>query len=155
MTSKKKISAREKKAKAFINKAMDNWDSNDPHDSEQKIRISNIIHDHRLDLHPLFDETIFIHKLSMIWTRTHPAGYESKQDMLREWEVFRPDVLFPEKNAIIELDGDWHFKTKKGVKQTNKRNEWYEYVGLDLTWYYTPDFDKMDDDSIIVDLVRI
>jgi very-short-patch-repair endonuclease len=82
-----------------------------------------------------------------------PAGYETKEALWRDWEVFKPDLLFPIKNLIIEIDGDFHFNTKKGVRQTNKRNEFYEYAGIKLIWYEAKTLKAMSDAELFLDLV--
>ena len=57
------------------------------------------------------------------------------------------------KNLIIEIDGDFHFNTKKGVIQTNKRNQYYEYAGIRLIWYETKALNKMSDAELYLDLL--
>ena len=64
-----------------------------------------------------------------------------------------PDMLFGLKNMIIELDGDWHFNTEKGVKQTKRRNQYYEYAGIKLVTFVTKELEKMSDKKIL-DLLR-
>ena len=121
--------------KSFIHRAQKDWDSTDGHDMNEKNRIAEVLRNNKIRHYPLFDQTIFIDKQTFKWTQTHPLGYTTKAELWRDWEVFMPDLLFTHKNLIIEVDGDWHFNTHKGVKQTNKRNEYYEYAGIRLIWF--------------------
>ena len=121
--------------KQWIHKALKEWDSTDGHDMNEKNRIAQSLRDSHISHYPLFDQTIFIHKQTFKWQQEQPTGYTSKEDLWRDWEIFKPDLLFAMKNLIIEVDGDWHFNTTKGVKQTNKRNEYYEYAGIRLIWF--------------------
>jgi len=121
--------------KQWIHKAQKEWDSTDGHDMNEKNRIAQILHDSHVRHYPLFDQTIFINRQSHSWQQEQPKGYKSKEELYRYWEIFKPDLLFPMKNLIIEVDGNWHFNTHKGVKQTNKRNEYYEYAGIRLVWF--------------------
>ena len=140
--------------KQWIHRAQRGWDSTDGHDLGEKNRIATILRNNNIRHYPLFDETIFINKQTFKWVKEQPKGYSSKEDLLREWEVFKPDLFFPMKNLVIEIDGDFHFNTKKGVKQTNKRNEWYEYAGLKLIWYHAQTLKDMSDAQLFLDLVN-
>ena len=140
--------------KQWIHRAQRGWDSTDGHDTGEKNRIATILRNTNIRHYPLFDETIFINKQTFKWVKEQPKGYSSKEDLLREWEVFKPDLFFPMKNLVIEIDGDFHFNTKKGVKQTNKRNEWYEYAGLKLIWYHAQTLKDMSDAQLFLDLVN-
>ena len=140
--------------KQWIHRAQRGWDSTDGHDTGEKNRIATILRNTNIRHYPLFDETIFINKQTFKWVKEQPKGYSSKEDLLREWEVFKPDLFFPMKNLVIEIDGDFHFNTKKGVKQTNKRNEWYEYAGLKLIWYHAQTHKDMSDAQLLLDLVK-
>lgn len=139
--------------KQWIHKAQKDWDPTDGHDTAQKNRIAEILRDNHIRHYPIFDETIFINKKTFKWQRNHPTGYNTKEDLLRDWEVFKPDLLFPMKNLIIEIDGDFHFNTAKGIKQTNKRNQYYEYSGIRLIWYETKTLNKMSDAELYLDLL--
>ncbi len=139
--------------KQWIHYSQKNWDSSDAHDTEQKNRIAEILRDKHIRRYPLFDETIFIHKQDHSWVREQPKGYTSKEELWRDWEVFKPDMLFPKNNMIIEIDGDFHFNSEKGVKQTNKRNEYYEYAGIKLIWYYTKTLNEMSDGELYLSLL--
>jgi len=137
--------------KSFIHKAMKDWDSSDGHDSEEKNRIALILR--KLRFYPVFDRTIFINKQNHTWTDEHPRGYNSKADLLRDYEVFIPDILIKKYNMIIELDGNFHFNTKKGVRQTNKRNEYYEYAGIRLIWFHSTMLKDLSDYDIARQIV--
>ena len=139
--------------KAFIHRAQKEWSSDDGHDGREKNRIATILRNNAIRHYPLFDETIFISKQTHRWTKEHPKGYTSKEDLWRDYEIFKPDLLFPMKNMIIEIDGDWHFNTTKGVKQTNKRNEWYEYAGIKLIWFTAAAVKEMSDAELFLALV--
>ena len=133
-------------------KAMKNWDPNDPHDWKQKDRIANIIRKNHLHHYPLFDETIFINKNTFSWTKIHPSGFQSKEELLLQWQPFKPDMLFSLKNTIIEIEGKFHTDTAKGVRQTKKRNQYYEYAGINLIIFQTQTLNKMTDKQLLEEL---
>ena len=116
---------------------MKNWDSNDPHDWQEKQRVVNIIRDRTGLIGAVYDETIFVHKQTFEWTTIQPKGFKSKEELMRTYEIFKPDILYKKHNLIIELDGDFHFETEKGVRQTQKRNQYYEYMGVKFAWSYS------------------
>jgi len=134
-------------SKQWIHRAMKEWE--DAHDLKQKDRIAWLIRDNLLHHFPLFDQTIFINKTTFYWTKIHPAGYHSKGELLLHWEPFMPDLLFPLRNLIIEIDGEWHTNTAKGVKQTKKRNQYYEYAGIKLVTFVTEELNKMSDKKLL------
>jgi len=136
----------------YIHKAMKNWSSDDGHDLNEKDRISKIIRNNSLHHFPLLDETIFINKQTFYWTKTHPTGYKSKEHLLLDWRVFKPDMLFPLKNLIIEIDGTFHTNTTKGVKQTKLRNQYYEYSGIKLIIFDPAVMKKMSDKKLLAEL---
>lgn len=139
--------------KQWIHKAQKDWDSSDGHDLNEKNRICEILRDNHIRHYPLIDQTIFINKQTHEWQMGQPKGYTSKEDLWRDWEVFNPDLLFPQKNLIIEIDGDWHFNTEKGRKQTNKRNEYYEYAGIRLVWFTAQSIKDMSDGKLYLELL--
>jgi len=121
---------------------MKNWDSSDGHDWEEKKKCTEILNHFLGYRGALFDETIFVNKTTFEWQTKQPTGYESKEDLLRCWEVFKPDILIKKHNMIIEMDGDFHFNMKKGVKQTQKRNQYYEYMKIKFVWFYSGNENK-------------
>ena len=49
----------------------------------------------------------------------------------------------------IEIEGNWHLNTKKGIKQTNKRNSDYEYAKIKLLWMTPKEIlDAKSDDEL-------
>jgi len=128
--------------KQWINHSMKNWDSTDGHDWEEKNRMVNLLRTDLGLIGGLFDETIFVNKTTFKWQTTQPSVYENKEDLLRCWEIFKPDIIYKKHNLIIEMDGDFHFNTKKGVRQTEKRNQYYEYMGVKFVWYYSGNDNK-------------
>lgn len=138
-------------SKSWIHKAMSDWDSTDGHDMDDKNRIALILR--KLHFYSVFDRTIFINKQNHSWTDIHPKGYASKKDLLKDYEVFIPDILIKKYNMVIELDGSFHFNTKKGIKQTNKRNQYYEYAGIRLIWFYSDKLKDMSDYDIARQIV--
>lgn len=139
--------------KQWIHKAQKEWDSSDGHDMTEKNRICELLRDNHIRHYPLIDQTIFINKQTFKWQTEQPKGYTSKEDLWRDWEVFKPDLLFSTKNLIIEVDGLWHFNTRKGVKQTNKRNEYYEYAGIRLIWFTAEVVKGMSDGALYLALL--
>jgi len=136
------------KNKQWIHKAMKEWDSTDGHDLKQKNRIARIIRNNNLHHFPLFDTTIFINKTDFTWTKVHPEGFNNKEELLRQWQPFMPDIFFPLKKTIIELDGDFHRNTAKGVKQTKLRNQHYEYAELKLIEIDTNELNSWSDEKL-------
>jgi len=134
-------------SKKWIRQAQKEW--TDAHDTKQKDRLAWIIKGNNLHHFPLFDETIFINKTTFEWTKIHPVGFKSKEELLLKWAVFMPDMLFPLRNMIIEIDGEWHTNTEKGVKQTKRRNQHYEYAGIKLITFITKELNKMSDKKLL------
>ena len=141
------------KSKQWVHLAQKDWE--DAHDWKEKNRLAYLIRENNLHFFPLFDQVIFINKTTFEWTKIHPNGFKSKEELLRQWEVFMPDMLYATKNLIVEIDGDWHFNTTKGVKQTKKRNQYYEYAGINLKVFVTKELNKMTDEEIIKELKRL
>ena len=128
---------------------MKSWDSTDAHDLNEKTRLAGILREH-FNLRCVFDRVIFVDKETFTFTDQHPKGCLTKQEVWRDYEVFCPDILIKKpKPIIIEIDGDFHFNTSKGVKQTNKRNEFYEYMGVRFAWFHTKALNEMNDKEII------
>jgi len=140
-------------AKQWIHRAQKDWDSTDGHDNNEKNRIAVILRNNNIRHYPLFDQVIFINKQTHKWVMQQPKGYISKEDLWRDYEIFKPDLLFPKKNLIIELDGEFHFNSEKGVKQTNKRNEYYEYAGIRLIWFTAEQVKGWSDAELFLQLV--
>lgn len=119
--------------------AMKKWE--DAHDLELKNKVARVLHK-RLNYPSFFDRTIFIKRNDYLtWTDLHPTGYKSKEALLRDWWVQNPDVLVKRHGLIVEIDGDWHFNSPKGIKLTNARNEHYDIAGLRLVWLTTKECD--------------
>jgi len=133
--------------KQWIHLAQKEWE--DAHDTKQKLRLTRLIKENNIHHYPLYDETIFIHKTTFEWTKIHPKGFHSKEELSVQWAVFMPDMLFPIRNMIIEIDGDWHTNTEKGVKQTKRRNQYYEYAGIKLITFITKELNKMSDKKLL------
>jgi hypothetical protein len=133
-----------------MNSAMKKWSSDDAHDWEAKKRVQDILRA-RWNYRCVFDRTIFIDKKTFEIHLYQPDGCTSKEDVRRKYEIFIPDIFIKTKQGykIVELDGDFHFNTKKGVKRTNQRNEMYEYAGIKMIWFYTPKLMKMTIDEIV------
>ena len=131
----------------YMHKAMKNW--GDAKDAQQKNRLAWIIKENNLHHFPLFDQTIFINNTDFSWTKEHPTGYKSKEELARAWAVFMPDLFFPLRKTIIEIDGSFHFNSEKGVKRTKLRNQHYEYAGLKLITVTPEDMKEMSDDELL------
>ena len=136
--------------KQWIHRAMKEW--TDGHDMPQKQRIIKLIKNNNLHHYPLIDQTIFINNTDFTWTKEHPTGFSSKEELKRAWSPFMPDLLFPIKKTIIELDGNFHTNSEKGAKQTKRRNQYYEYAGIKLIAYVTDELNKMTDEELLNDL---
>ena len=128
--------------KQFIGRATKNWSSDDGHDWEEKNRMINLLRSELALQGALFDETIFVNKTTFKWQREQPKNYPTKEALLLCWEIFKPDIIYPKFNLIIEMDGDFHFNTKKGVKRTTQRNQYYEYAEFKFVWYYSGNDNK-------------
>ena len=136
--------------KQWIHLAQKSWE--DAKDSEQKNRLAWLIKKNHIHHFPLFDQTIFINNTDFAWTKEHPTGFNSKEELLRQWSVFMPDMFWATKNLILEIDGKFHFNTEKGVKQTKKRNQYYEYAGIKLVTMIPEEMDSMTDMALLQDL---
>ena len=134
-------------SKQWIHQAQKEWE--DAHDTKEKLRLTRIIKENNIHHYPLYDETIFINKTTFEWSKIHPKGFQSKEELSLKWAVFMPDMLFPLRNMIIEIDGDWHYNTEKGVKQTKRRNQYYEYAGIKLITFVTKELNKMSDKKLL------
>lgn len=126
---------------------MKNWDSNDAHDSVEKNRLQKILKDY-FKCYCLFDRVIFISKYDYTWTDIQPNG--TKEEIYKKYYIHIPDILikipYP---IIIELDGDFHFNTKKGITQTRNRNEIYNFMDIKFISFYTKTFNKMSDYTLV------
>jgi len=131
----------------WMHRAMKNW--GDAKDAQEKNRLAWIIKENNLHHFPLFDQTIFINKTDFTWTKEHPTGYQSKEELARAWAVFMPDLFFPLRKTIIEIDGSFHFNSEKGVKRTKLRNQYYEYAGLKLITVTPEDMKEISDDELL------
>lgn len=133
-----------------MRRAMNNWDSTDAHDLEPKKRIADILRA-KYGYRCVFDRTIFIDKTTFQVHLEQPMECLTKQEVLSKYEIFIPDILIKTVSGfkIVELDGSFHFENSKGVRRTNKRNEYYEYANIKLVWFYTPTLNKMSTDEII------
>lgn len=129
---------------------MKEWDSNDAHDWNEKKKIADILRN-LFHYFCIYDRTIFVNKKDFSYSDKQPAGFTSKEDILKNYYIFRPDILVKSHNIIIEIDGLFHFNTKKGVKQTNHRNEIYEYMGVKFVWFTT----EMVQTSTLAELYQI
>jgi len=127
----------------WIYRAMKEWD--DSHDLAIKQRITRIVKE-RLDLYVVYDQVIFINKESRRWQKEQPPQYLTKSELLADWDVQIPDILNAKHNIVIEIDGDVHWKNRKAVKNTNRRNQNYEMAGLRLVWLFTSECDCTDDE---------
>lgn len=134
-------------SKQWIWRAMKEWD--DAHDLEAKGRLQRILKE-SLYIYTSLDTTIFINKSSAAVTLEQPTGYDSKEAILNDYFVHMPDlfsVAYPQ--LAVEIDGDWHFNTAKGIKQTNKRNENYDYAKIQLLWMTPKEILKSKTDEIL------
>lgn len=77
--------------------------------------------------HDLF---IGIHKKYHYWNENLTKKELESDDF---WP-HKPDLIITnsKKRMIIEMDGDFHFFTKRGIKQTSDRNIHYESAGIGL-----------------------
>ncbi len=121
---------------------MKKWSSDDGHDWQEKNRMTNLLRTELGLQGGLYDETIFVNKTTFEWQTEQPTGYESKEDLMRCWEIFKPDLIYKKRNLIIEFDGDFHFNTAKGVRRTEQRNQYYEYASFRFVWYYSGNDNK-------------
>jgi len=136
--------------KQWIWRAMSEWDN--AHDLECKKIVSNCLR-HELHIYTVIDQTIFIHKKSGNWQVEHPQGYTTKGELLVDWDVHMPDLFALMTGLAIEIDGDWHFNTAKGRKQTNKRNEHYDYAKIKLVWLTPKEIADCENDEKLAGLI--
>ena len=125
---------------------MAEWDS--AHDSECKQILSRVLKDD-LHIYTTFDQILFINKTTGAVTYEQPPECLSKEDVYANYEVHLPDLFSKPHALAVEIDGDWHFNTKKGIKQTNKRNEDYDFAKIKLLWMTPKEIlDCKDDDAV-------
>lgn len=139
----------------FINRSMRNWDPSDAHDSTPKARIQRILRD--MGIYVIFDETIFVSKDDGDYTySTIQPKASSKEEIFKKYHVFKPDILSIKSKLIVELDGDFHRNTKKGVRQTSNRNDVYSQMRdihfLPLVTHELKDMSDMDIRKLILAL---
>lgn len=138
------------KGKGFMHRAMKNWDSTSAHDEMPKIRVQEILRA-KWDYRVTFDRTIFIDKGTFEVHLEQPKECLTRQEVLSKYYIHIPDIFVKTQHGykIVELDGDVHFNSTKGVKNTNLRNEHYDYAGIKYVWFYTPTLEKMSVEEII------
>ena len=122
-------------SKQFINKSMKNWDSSDPHDWSEKMKVSTVLKE-VFHYYCVYDRTLFVDKYNFTFSDKHPQIL-TKEEIQQKYWIFKPDIWIKSHNTIIEIDGLFHFNTAKGIKQTNHRNEIYEYMGVKFVWFTT------------------
>jgi len=137
-------------SKQWMWRAMSEWD--DAHDSAAKEVVSRVLRE-ELHIHTVFDRTIFINKSTGDWQVEHPEGYASKAELLVDWDVHIPDMFSLILGLAIEIDGDWHFNTAKGRKQTNKRNQNYDFAKIKLLWMTPKEISKCENDDKLAGLI--
>jgi len=110
---------------------MREWE--DAHDLDAKNKVSRVMRE-RLHLFTVFDKPLFISKVTHQVQLEQPDCYDSRESILKDYVVHLPDLFNKKHCIVVEIDGDWHFNTRKGVRQTNQRNEDYELAGIKLVW---------------------
>ncbi len=126
-----------KKKTMWIHHAMKNqWGEGD---IDEKGRVSRAMREY-FGLHPLLnienDKPIFIHKQTRRHGEPDYSLYFQPEDVLRDWDVFYPDIFVKDVQPIIivEIDGPVHWQNSKVVRRTNYRNECYEKAGFKFIW---------------------
>ena len=63
-----------------------------------------------------------------------------------EFWPHKPDLIVTnsERPMIIEIDGDYHFFTKRGINQTNERNKHYEKAAIRFIWLLKSEVQNTD-----------
>lgn len=111
-------------------------------DLNLKKNISTVLYKY-FGLTTIFHEVyIGIHKRKRYWVRDLTREQYDSND----FHIHHPDMLVTNHSPpiIIEIDGDWHFLSRKGPKQTNERNQHYELGGIKLVWLTDKDADNND-----------
>lgn len=129
----------------WIWRAMAEWE--DAHDLEAKSKVSRVMRE-QLHLFTVFDLPIFINKFTHQCQLEQPECYESREAILKDYIVHLPDLFNKKHGIVVEIDGNWHFNTKKGVRTTNQRNEDYELAGIKLIWLTPEEVKQNDDDGL-------
>ncbi len=136
--------------KGWMHRAMKDWDPSSAKDEDAKVRVQDVLRA-KWGYKCVFDRTIFIDKNSFTIHTEQPKDCTSKEDVYKKYYIHIPDILIRTVSGtkVVELDGDVHFNSSKGVKNTNLRNEHYEYANIKLVWFYTPTLMKMSTEEII------
>lgn len=134
--------------KQWTNHAMKSWGS--ANDEMPKDRIQRLLH--TLGIGVVFDETIFINKLDFTYTNIQPKA-KSKAEIWSKYEIQVPDIISLEDKVIVELDGDVHTDTAKGVKRTKFRNGLYRNMDVRFIQFNTKEMMSQDDETVLQQLL--
>jgi len=144
-----KMSDLVRRVQRYIDRAMSMRDSNV--DEEDKERVKTLLWKY-FQIHALRPlEPLFFDKITGSLTTLNQSKFTSKEEIFKEYEVFDPDLVFQldGKTAVVEIDGDVHWKNTKSVKRTNLRNETYYDAGLTMLWLTRENVRGMETEDIV------
>lgn len=133
----------------FIDRAMAARDTNV--DEEDKDRVRVLLWKY-FGIHAVTPmEPLFFDKKTGQLTLLKQAKFTSKDEIFKKYEVFDPDLVFQMdgKTAVVEIDGDVHWKNTKSVRRTNLRNSVYYNTGLTMLWLTRENVRGMETKDIV------
>ena len=119
--------------KSFIFNAIKKSESNVDFDDRANVqRVLRL----QFGIPALMDEVIFISKSTGQVEVLNQKKFSSKEEIFKFYWVHCPDLKinifkFP---FVVEIDGEVHWQTSKGINQTNERNYHYETAGIKMLW---------------------
>jgi hypothetical protein len=119
-------------------------------DFENKATVQRVLRIN-FGLSSLMDEVLFISKLSGKIEKVDQRKFNSKEEILTKYFVHNPDLVIRGFNfpVVCEIDGDVHWQSSKGIKQTNTRNKHYEDAGIKMLWLTRKDAESENLEKII------
>jgi len=112
-------------------------------DLEQKQKVARIMRTHFGKYCIFHDLSLAIHKEERWYARVlTESQYHSGL-----FYTHKPDLIVPDSSPliVIEIDGDVHWQNTKSVRNTNERNEHYEFAGFRFIWLTSREVDNSDE----------
>ena len=112
-------------------------------DLYEKQKVAKLLR-HHFGLYCIFhDLSLAIHKEERWYARVlTESQYHSGL-----FYTHKPDLIVPDSSPliVIEIDGDVHWQNSKSVRNTNERNEHYDFAGFRFVWLTSQEVDNTDE----------